>query len=472
MKILIVDDEKNIRAGLIKILSEAIPQEHTFIEAKNGEEAWRHMQQEQPELLITDIRMPKMDGMELMRQASGIPNRPEMIVLSGYDEFTYARESIKYGVRAYILKPVDNQELIREVLQAIKDIQTRLHQQEEKMLLAAMTKAPLEKDPLHRLIASGTYRIAKLIQGTEPLNPELFRNIPYYIIEEKRYSLCLVVSDQHVSILAERVAQAGSLAAFSEPIRSEADLLSSKTHAELGTCARFFSEIPSPLLYDAFSEPVPYCPDIQPLDSVLILIGSGDKAGIERMLQSLFTFQAETLFQKSYRLYQIINQIPLLFVTYHQQIEDDSYLIMKSLLLQDMDRYRKLHELQKDITDFFLYLDITLHQRYSAYPFIEKAISYINRHFTENITMATVANECSVNYTYFSEKFKIVVGQNFNDYIKQLRIEAAKRLLQQGCYKVYEVASRSGFGDVKYFMKTFKEATGLSPGEYQKRFIS
>jgi two-component system response regulator YesN len=64
------------------------------------------------------------------------------------------------------------------------------------------------------------------------------------------------------------------------------------------------------------------------------------------------------------------------------------------------------------------------------------------------------------------------VGQNFNDYIKQLRIEAAKRLLQQGCYKVYEVASRSGFGDVKYFMKTFKEATGLSPGEYQKRFIS
>jgi len=65
-----------------------------------------------------------------------------------------------------------------------------------------------------------------------------------------------------------------------------------------------------------------------------------------------------------------------------------------------------------------------------------------------------------------------VVGQNFNDYIKQLRIETAKRLLQQGCYKVYEVASRSGFGDVKYFMKTFKEATGLSPGEYQKRFIS
>jgi len=472
MKILIADDEKHIRAGLIKILSEAIPQEHSFIEAKNGEEAWRLVQQEQPELLITDIRMPKMDGMELMRQASGLPNRPEMIVLSGYDEFTYARESIKYGVRAYILKPVDNNELIHEVLQAIKDIQTRQHKQEEHLLLAAMTKAPLEKEPLHRLIASGTYRIAKLILGTERLKAELFPNIPCYIIEEKRYSLCLIISDQHVADLSERVIQAGGIAAFSEPIRSEADLQSAKTHAELGTCARFFSKISGPILYDTFSEDVPYCPDIQGLDSVLILIGSGDKAGIERLLNSIFSFEAETPFQKVYRLYQIFNQIPLLFVTYHQQIEEDSYLALKYLLLQDLDRYMNLRELQKDLTDFFLYLDITLKQRYSAYPFIEKAISFINRHFTENITMAMVANECSVNYTYFSEKFKIVVGQNFNDYIKQLRIEEAKRLLQQGCYKVYEVASRSGFGDVKYFMKTFKEATGLSPGEYQKRFIS
>jgi len=130
-----------------------------------------------------------------------------------------------------------------------------------------------------------------------------------------------------------------------------------------------------------------------------------------------------------------------------------------------------LEDLKKDLGDFIIYLDITLKQRYSAYPFIEQALVYIAKHYTEDISMAVVANHCSVNYTYFSEKFKLVVGTNFNDYVKQLRLEEAKRLLQSGCYKVYEVASRAGFGDVKYFMKTFKEATGISPGEYQKRFI-
>ena len=62
------------------------------------------------------------------------------------------------------------------------------------------------------------------------------------------------------------------------------------------------------------------------------------------------------------------------------------------------------------------------------------------------------------------------MGTNFNDYLKGLRISEAKRLLERGCYRVYEVARESGFGDVKYFARTFKHITGLSPGEYGKRF--
>ena len=84
--------------------------------------------------------------------------------------------------------------------------------------------------------------------------------------------------------------------------------------------------------------------------------------------------------------------------------------------------------------------------------------------------MTVVANHVSVNYTYFSEKFKEHTGINFNDYLKNLRLAEAKRLLEKGCYKVYEVAENAGFGDVKYFMKTFKENTGVSPGEYRKQF--
>ena len=83
--------------------------------------------------------------------------------------------------------------------------------------------------------------------------------------------------------------------------------------------------------------------------------------------------------------------------------------------------------------------------------------------------MAMVANQVSVNYTWFSEKFKEHTGVNFNEYLKRLRLEEAERLLEQGCFKVYEVAERAGFGDVKYFMKTFKDSTNMSPTEWKRK---
>jgi two-component system response regulator YesN len=82
--------------------------------------------------------------------------------------------------------------------------------------------------------------------------------------------------------------------------------------------------------------------------------------------------------------------------------------------------------------------------------------------------MAMVANQVDTNYTWFSEKFKEHTGVNFNEYLKKLRIDEACKLLEKGCYKIYEVAERSGFGDAKYFMKTFKESTGVSPGEWKR----
>ncbi len=102
MKILIADDEKTIRAGLVKIISEHFTIPLELLEAKNGQEAWDLVQQESPDILITDIRMPKMDGIELMRLVASLESKPAMVVLSGYDEFSYARESIRHGVVSYI----------------------------------------------------------------------------------------------------------------------------------------------------------------------------------------------------------------------------------------------------------------------------------------------------------------------------------------------------------------------------------
>ena len=109
-----------------------------------------------------------------------------------------------------------------------------------------------------------------------------------------------------------------------------------------------------------------------------------------------------------------------------------------------------------------------LRNQQGKYAYITKAIAYINEHYKDEITMATVANYVSMNYTWFSEKFKEQMGVNFNDYLKRFRMERAKHLLEKGTYKVYEVAEKCGFKDVKHFMKTFREMNGMSAGEWSR----
>ncbi|WP_191017272.1 response regulator [Treponema zioleckii] len=127
-KILIVDDEKLIRAGIKKMLSNNYENSVVFLEAKNGIEALELCKTEFPDVMLTDIRMPGMDGVELMQNVSEMEKKPGIIVLSGFDDFSYAKAAIENGASSYILKPVDSQELIKAVNKALagirRDIQT------------------------------------------------------------------------------------------------------------------------------------------------------------------------------------------------------------------------------------------------------------------------------------------------------------------------------------------------------------
>jgi len=110
-KVLIVDDEKYIRAGLRSMIQRTNTQFDRFVECTNGREALEYIMQDKFDLIITDIRMPQMDGLELMKEIQRIKYSVPIIILSGYDDFHYAVEAIKYGAKAYLLKPVDRMEL-------------------------------------------------------------------------------------------------------------------------------------------------------------------------------------------------------------------------------------------------------------------------------------------------------------------------------------------------------------------------
>jgi two-component system response regulator YesN len=136
--------------------------------------------------------------------------------------------------------------------------------------------------------------------------------------------------------------------------------------------------------------------------------------------------------------------------------------------MENVRQLTTLEEWKKNFSDFILYLNILLRKEHPRHSFIEEALAWIDKHYTEDINMTVVANQVSVNYTYFSEKFKEHTGVHFNEYLKRIRIDTAMNLLASGNFRVYEVAQRSGYQDVKYFLKNFKEVTGISPGEYRR----
>jgi two-component system response regulator YesN len=153
---------------------------------------------------------------------------------------------------------------------------------------------------------------------------------------------------------------------------------------------------------------------------------------------------------------------------YWNYMEHDMYLSIKKVMIETPERFTSFFEWKKHVSDFIFYLHALIRKEHPKYAFIGEALAWIDNHFSQDINMTMAANHVSVNYTWFSEKFSEHTGMHFSEYLKRLRVEKAKAILESGSYMVYEAARLSGYQDVKYFQKAFKEVTGISPGEWRR----
>ncbi|MBQ6782028.1 MAG: response regulator [Treponema sp.] len=471
--ILIADDEKLIRAGIRKILSDALGETVNFLEAKNGTEAYELCKNELPDVMITDIRMPGMDGIELMRAVSDLPQKPAIIVLSGFDDFSYAKAAIENGVIAYILKPVDEKELLQVMEKALSAVRRDIQKENEEKLRSFISEGHLSEDVAFdatQFAKDGMYCITLCSPLCNRSDAEFLQGVSHYSIEQKRGYMTFLVSQYSL----ERVISHPSLADCSMGISQFSTTISDLRHiseeAFIALLQKFFSPEGKGVFRFPENRPVP---DFTELDSnydkIIANLDLLNEEEVRKAVKKFLDFDslenisyAESLF---YAYNKIING---LFKRYPKFNPADTYLYLKGLMIENIIQVANLAEWKTYVLDYVLYLLELLRNQQGKYAYITKALAYITQHYKEDITMATVANYVSMNYTWFSEKFKEQVGVNFNDYLKRFRMEQAKHLLEKGTYKVYEVAEKSGFKDVKHFMKTFREINGMSAGEWAR----
>lgn len=464
--ILIAEDEKFIRKGLVTMVRRSGVPVERILEARDGEEALELPHQNPVDLLITDIRMPKLDGIGLASRLGELDHQPMVLVISGYDDFSYAVEMLRNGAFDYLLKPVERERLYEALEKLEGQYQKKRARQEEEgqQALRALRHLMLEQDT-----ESPEWReqAGRCREGFFPG--------PYA-------GFCAGECSQPLPEGMLCLHAVGGLSLYAAP-QERAEELAALLPAPVGRSGIYTGPESLHLCYQEArrawqqsffaGEPRGELPPqmFQPL-SVTVEQLTG-LAGLSRGQELLQLLSGEGA--RAARGEVDPEKVAELCARFAGRLGRDF-----SQFIGQGEEPRRFAVLW-DFPDWAQYLDALgqwlegfcgrTAQEFADYENkqkIRQAAQYIQRHFREPLSMTVVSNHVSMNYSLFSLLFKQYTGVNFSGYLQELRINEAKRLLEETDWRVNEICRRAGFSDDKHFLKVFKAAVGFSPTEYRR----
>ena len=476
-KVLIVDDEPTIREGLPYIIDW---QDYGFEivgAAQNGKEGMKLIQKYQPDLVITDIRMPEMDGLEMIQAAKQRGDTFYSIILSGYSDFTYAQKAIRLGTVSYLLKPIDEDELT-DILQGIRRIEKT---KKPKLDPSEMLKRNIFEGDQTSL--SQEYSLASLIRFSTQPAAEIFQtwmegheSILCYLLtyDDYTYVLVLILDSFNLGIVEEellRLAQkeeevilqsswmhkGNSLKQLYSEIRSLKDITFS--YSKLGVITN--ERIASIQLQSIFTENI--------TEYLLIdILNNGN------LSDSLNKYK-ENFFNKSMQE----NEIKWVVINdFHEVVDNviENIHPLKRERFQEMIQHvqeciagsKTLEELMEVIKNRYHLLQQVVNESLNRINTIQEIEQYTKKHYTEDLNLKIISEHFNYNNAYIGKKFKQETGKTYSQYLDEIRMGKAKQLLKDSNLMIYEIAQRTGYANLDYFYKKFKRFCGMSPNEYRK----
>lgn len=402
---MIIDDEVMVRRGIRETIDWALYDISIIGEATNGKEGLSMIHQLHPDLVISDIKMPIMDGVELVKSIQKDHLDLAVIILSGYKDFDFAKGALENGAVEYLLKPIDNQDLIDSVIRASKKL-----------------------DAIRNL--SNKYNL--ISEELPELKNQLFNRI---------------LAGEQVENLSEK------LSLYQLDIPSSGLLVYGMVdHPELYINSKSIAEINYELYQTVISQtrqsncyPFHYF-----LNQSFVLIFDQEKS-CERI---------------SAMMHEGLNLFSSIHSDTASIIMSGPYLNLNELsLYYQKAKKSAFNKLYPGMNTVFT-SDDTIDQ---MKPIIIKTMEYISKNYHRNLSVKMVTDALYVSESYLLHLFKENVGKTFNETLSDYRIMVAKKLLSQNTYKVYEVSEMVGYSDVKYFSQIFKKKTNMTPSEYAEK---
>ncbi len=528
-RILLVDDEEEIREGIIqKIEWEALGYE-VVGDAENGVDALEKADALHPDVVMTDIKMPFMDGLELAGRLSTLMPSTKIVIFSGFDDFEYAQKAIKINVAEYILKPINAAELTETLkrlkiqldlaLEERRDIETLRRNYMESLpvlreqFLVGLLEGRVERSQIEAqakrydmnseadawavaLVRADAVNEAGALKGEEELVPISLK----YTLEAELANYCTFTDFLYsgcVAVIAELDASAGAarlVTGMNAVCKSAEKLLGARVTAGVGTpCASLaelrhsYREAQNALDYST----VPgagraiYIGDIERDTLIKIqfderdereIIGTikfGSEEAIRSRVSELFArFETEALPFSQYQVYLMEITAALLKLLYANQLRPEEILGENRNYASVLTELRTPEEMKRWCTDCCLKISALIkRERVDAAKLLaENAKDFVARNFQKpDLSVEDLSSFLHVSPTYFSTVFKRETGMNFVAYLTESRLQKALAMLNGTDDKTYIIAEKVGYTEPNYFSYVFKKKFGVSPSKYRNR---
>ncbi|GAB6926778.1 hypothetical protein JCM10914A_07610 [Paenibacillus sp. JCM 10914] len=520
-KVLLADDEILDLEGMKSF----IPWESlgmTVVDSvNNGFAAWEVLQQEEINILVTDVRMPNMTGIELAQKALKVQDDLQVIFVSGYQDFSYVKQAIALNACNYVLKPMEDEELIEALMKAKLDLDKLQERKEterayqemipilKNQYLLQILQKPYDgamlgiiKREYHlnemewpvrvillELDDVSTWRMHAQDTGDQKVQHDQYFTQLHKLLEQSGFRHFCKVTDQRMAVLMDVMKGKSDIQAALERLSEFFSL--TVTVGEGGAAHRLeelhasylmaegaleqkmfrgkgkwilYNEVPTEDREDAKSL------DIR-LDALFTAMTNYDIVGIHDEVEAIQLLASNI---RSKFTIRNLGVYIILKLDAHLNTMHEDLFQMLGIELKNLDVLLQFETMD----DIFSWLRMKVFEISEKLNFrksskngrlVEEIIENIRERVHENITLRDMANRFSFSPNYLGVLFKEETGYNFSDYVIKLRMERARDLLISTKLKIYEVASQTGYQYLPYFSRQFKDIYGMTPLEYRRK---
>ncbi len=503
-QLLIIDDEPVVRAGIKQLIPWENYHFEICAEGIDGKDGLKKVLDYSPDLVLVDVKMPGLSGIELIREAKKEGFEGKFIILTGYSDFEFAKSAVSLGVRAYLLKPIDEDELLENVEEVLAELDAKKNLDDyytlselkaRQEVLYRLLQHSAEKEILRKEIKlygmdfnyhSFCTAILSMKEAYLENDGNVYKerqemmlkdltHVDKLVIDDKLVLICKGIAYQEVlEILIKNNDQIkrfhgeGFFIAIGHNVANWEDLSFSYECAKLLTEYEFLYRDTEAVSIDILNQ-IGLSATGNFMDRLCNLIEVGDVDAIHQTISKLKNSYKNEVMKETEIKVLVLHNMVLLHSILERRYENKKEEFPDfEQFIEGIKHVGSLEGLMEMVEDYCFKTTRCIGAS-TTDVVVKRMTAYMEKNYDQDLKLEAIAKIFNYNSAYLGKVFRKEMGESFNNVLDNIRIEKAKHLLLETDLKVYQVSEQVGYSNIDYFYSKFKKYVGISPKEFKHR---